>query len=351
MATQPTMWQSLSSFLNLRIAFQQAARGKRSHAAVASFEFDLEENLLKLRDELRSGSYQPGQYVNFWIRDPKRRLISAAPFRDRVVHHALCNLIQPVWERRFVYDSYANRVGKGTHKALDRATHYLRRFRYVLPLDVRKFFPSVDHAILFKQLQQGIQDEDVLALCAKILSGGEGVLTGEYEMVYFPGDDLLAALRPRGLPIGNLTSQFWANVYLNGLDHFIKRRLGVRGYVRYVDDMLLFGDDLQQMHEWRAAVMDRFAGLRLTVHEGSAQPRPCATGMPFLGFQVFRSHRRLKRRKVVQFCRRLRGQLREYRAGERTQQQMQASIQGWIHHAQHGDTWGLRTAVLRSVVL
>ncbi|MBP7228502.1 MAG: hypothetical protein KA988_05275 [Longilinea sp.] len=348
---QPTLWQQLTSFLNLRMAFEQAARGKRSHAAVASFEFDLEENLLRLRDELRSASYQPGEYVNFWIHDPKRRLISAAPFRDRVVHHALCNVIQPLWERRFVYDSYANRVGKGTHKALDRATQYLRRFRYVLPLDVRKFFPSVDHAILLQQLQQGIRDEDVLDLCARILRGGEGVLATEYEMVYFPGDDLLAAIRPRGLPIGNLTSQFWANVYLNGLDHFIKRRLGVGGYVRYVDDMLLFGDDLRQMHMWRQAVIRRLADLRLTVHEGSAQPRPCAIGIPFLGFQVFPSHRRLKRRKVVQFRRRLRTGLKAYWAGERSLQQMQASIQGWIHHAQHGDTWGLRMAMLRSVVL
>ena len=347
----PTLWDRLTRFSNLCLAYKKAARGKRGKAATAAFEFDLETNLFDLQAELQSGRYQPGAYTSFLIHDPKRRLISAAPFRDRVVHHALCNLIEPLFERQFIFDTYANRVGKGTHRALDRATRYLRRFRYVLPLDICQFFPAIDHAILFARLSRTLTDPRVLDLCSRILRSGQDVLVAEYQMTYFPGDDLFAAHRPRGLPIGNLTSQFWANVYLNDLDHFIKRHLRVPGYVRYVDDMLLFGDDLSQLHRWRSAVIQRLAGLRLTVHLGSAQPRPCTSGLPFLGFQLFPDHRRLKRQKVLSARRRLRQYLLEYRAGQRTRAQMHASIQGWINHARYADTWGLRRAILQEVVL
>ncbi len=136
----------------------------------------------------------------------------------------------------FISDSYANRVGKGTHRALDRCQEFARRYRYVLPCDVRQFFPSIDHAVLRGILGRVIADEDVLWLVDRILESGSGVLSEAYDVVYFPGDDLFAAVCPRGLPIGNLTSQFWANCYLDPFDHFIKRELRCRGYLRYVDD-------------------------------------------------------------------------------------------------------------------
>jgi len=278
-------------------------------------------------------------------------LISAAPFRDRVVHHALCNVLEPIFEQKFIFDTYANRVGKGTHRALDRCTQYLRRFEYVLPLDVQKYFPSIDHAILEGILTQTIGDEKVMDLCRKIMESGRGVLDNEYEMVYFPGDDLLAAARPRGLPIGNLTSQFWANVYLNGLDHFIKRQLKCRGYIRYVDDMLLFSNEIKDLHRWREEVIAYLAGLRLTVHEDSAQPRPCAVGIPFLGFQVFRDYRRLKREKALYARRRLKVLAQRYSRGEIDREKLEASLRGWINHARYGDTWGLRRSILSSAGL
>jgi len=267
------------------------------------------------------------------------------------VHHALCNIIEPIFERKFIFDTYANRVKKGTHRALDRCTDYLRRFAYVLPIDIRQYFPSIDHAILFQTLSQTITDARVLELCVKIIRSGEGVLTDEYDMVFFPNDDLLAKLRPRGLPIGNLTSQFWANIYLNGLDHFVKRQLKCKGYIRYVDDILLFADDKTLLHTWREEVIRFTASLRLSIHENSAQPRPCHTGVPFLGFQVFCDHRRLKRRKVVYARRRLRQKLRLYQCGKISLTQMQGSILGWINHARYGDTWGLRQAVLKDMIL
>ena len=142
-----------------------------------------------------------------------------------MVHHALCNITEPLFERSFTDDSFANRVGKGTHRALDRVQHLARRYRYVLQCDIRQFFPSVDHDVLRAVLARKIDDEQVLWLCAQILESGVGVLSEEYAMVYFPDDDLFAINRPRGLPIGNLTSQFWANCYMNPFDHFVKRRL------------------------------------------------------------------------------------------------------------------------------
>ena len=130
---------------NLYAAYRKAAKGKRGRAAAAGFEYRLEDNLVQLQDELAAETYRPGAYASFTIHEPKRRLISAAPFRDRVVHHALCNISEPLFERSFIHDSYANRVGKGTHRALDRCQQFARRYRYVLQCDICQFFPSIDH--------------------------------------------------------------------------------------------------------------------------------------------------------------------------------------------------------------
>jgi retron-type reverse transcriptase len=318
---------------------------------VAAFEYDLEGNLLRLEAELRDKTYRPGPYHSFHIHEPKRRLISAAPFRDRVAHHALCNVIAPLLERSFIDDSYANRVGKGTHRALDRCTAFMRRYRYVLACDVRQFFPSIDHALLRGILARRLADGDALWLVDQILNSGAGVLAGEYEMRFFPGDDLFAAGRPRGLPIGNLTSQFWANVYLNELDHFVKRELKCGGYLRYVDDFLLFADDRQQLWAWRAAVMARLAALRLTLHEERAIPRPVTEGITFLGFVVFPDHRRLKRENVIHFRRRFAALSAAYRRGDAPLEELHASVQGWVNHARYGDTYGLRRAILSGAPL
>jgi hypothetical protein len=291
-------------------------------------------------------SYRPGAYTSFWIHEPKRRLISAAPFRDRIVHHALCNLIEPIFERVFIVDSFANRKGKGTHRALTRAQELARRWRYLVQLDVRQFFPSVDHELLKIQLARRIDDLGILDLIDRILASGEGVQDAIYDLTFFPGDTLLAILRPRGLPIGNLTSQFWANVYLNPFDHFVKRELRCCAYVRYVDDLLLFGNDKRQLWQWITSIEPRLASLRLRVHPG-AHPRPVAEGFPFLGFTVFPERRRLKRRKGVHFQRRLIQLVRDRRAGLRNAADLSTCVRGWINHARFGNTVGLRKAVLR----
>jgi hypothetical protein len=164
-------------------------------------------------------------------------------------------------------------------------------------------------------------------------------------MVCYPGDDLLAVLRPRGLPIGNLTSQFWSNCYLNPLDHFIKRELRCPAYLRYVDDLALFSDSKRELWRWKAAIVERLATLRLTVHD-SAQVVPVTQGIPWLGFVIYPDHRRLKARVARKAGERLRRQQQAYQHGDIGFTELHASVQGWIAHASHGATWGLRRQVL-----
>ena len=336
---------------NLWLAWRRARRGgKRKWASVASFEVNLEQNLWALHDELRDKTYCPGPYRHFTIAKPKLRRISAAPFRDRVAHHALMQVTWPIFEARMIDDSYACRVGKGTHAAIDRCQHFARGHQYVLQCDVVQFFPSVDHAILAGQLARHIACADTLALMDRILASGVGVLTEQYDMVYFPGDDLLAATRARGLPIGNLTSQNWGNVYLDDLDQFVKHELRCKAYLRYCDDFLLFADDKAQLWAWRTAVVDKLAELRLTLHAERAQVFPVKAGIPWLGFRVFPDHRRLKRENVKAFAHRLRQQRAAYRAGEISLGEIRQSLQAWIAHASHADTYQLRRSLFKRVI-
>lgn len=343
MKTYKHLYSQVCSFENLLIAYYKARKGKRGKGHVAGFERNYEEQLFLLQNELLAKTYMPGSYDSFYVHEPKKRLISAAPFRDRVIHHALCNVIEPIWEPRFIDASFANRIGKGTHRALDKTTEYARKYRWFLQCDVKQFFPSIDHVLLRAELARLVADKDVLWLCDQILESGVGVLSEQYDMAYFPGDDLLAANRPRGLPIGNLTSQFLANVYLNSFDQFIKRELKSLAYLRYVDDFLLFGNDLEQLYQWREAIFQKMASLRLTLHEESAQVYPTQSGIPFLGFRIFPEHRRVKSRKVVAYRRRLKKTL----AGSFSYDGLTSSIRGWVNHVGHGDSHGLVRSMLR----
>jgi len=345
------------SWENLLLAYRQAARGKRGRQAAAAFEFQVADKLLALQDELTQGSYQPGSYRHFVIHEPKRRIISAAPFRDRVVHHALCNLIEPLFEAHFYDHSYANRAGKGTHRAIDQLQALSRRYRYVLRLDIVQHFPSLDHTVLKEALFRVLEEDKIRWLVSAILKSGEGVLADEVSLASFPRDSLFAAHgpgvhwdgvywdgvhHPRGLPIGNLTSQFWSNCYLNSLDWFVVRQLGCPAYLRYVDDFALFADSKQLLRSWRLAIIAYLAKVRLKIHENGAQITPVDHGIPWLGFVVYPGHRRLKRRNVVNFHRRLEKNISLYRCGELSFAELDASVQGWINHVRYGDTWGLR---------
>jgi RNA-directed DNA polymerase len=333
--------EQLTSWENILQAHGNASRGKRGHAPAAEFEMWFADNLLEIQNDLETKKYQMGGYHSFYIHEPKKRLISAAPFRDRVVHHALCNVTTPIFEKRFIPASYANRVGKGTHRALNECQKYTRQYQYVLQCDVKQFFPSIDHALLKEGLRNMLPDDSVMWLVDKILESGAGVLSEEYEMVYFPNDDLFSPHRPRGLPIGNLTSQWWANCYLNQLDQFVKRELSCKAYLRYVDDFLLFANDKKTLWMWRQGIIERLRSLRLTIHEERTIPRPVTDGIRFLGFVAYPEKRLLKREKGIAYQRKLKGLL-----STGSNETIKASIQGWVNHLRYGNTWGLRRKIL-----
>ena len=341
------LWPKILDFDNLLLAFRKARRGKRDQTEVARFELDLEWELLALQRELAEDRYRPGKYRLFHIYDRKARLISAAPFRDRVVHHALMNLVEPALDRTFIDDSYACRAGRGVHHAVARYQGWARRYAYALKVDVRRYFPSIDHQILKAKLRRRLKEPAVLGLFGRIIDSAPE--TGEAPWA-FPGDDLVDLMeRRRGLPIGNLTSQFLGNLYLDALDHHLKEHCGVRAYLRYVDDLVLLSDSKAQLWEWRREMDGFLARERLTLHPHKVQIHRTGDGVDVLGYRVFPTHRRLRRDNGYRFRRRLRGMAKGYRRGRVRLDAVKASINAWIGHLRHAQNRGLRRAVLGAV--
>lgn len=337
------LWSQVIDFNNLLDAAGKAQRGKRYRENVLYFNSRLADELLRLQNELESKTYRPGEYKTFQIVEPKKRMISAAPYPDRVVHHALCNVIAPIFERTFIRDTYANREGFGTHRALRRFTEFARSSRYVLQCDIRKYFPSIDHEILKAIIRRKIKCSDTLWLIDTIIDASN---EQEEMMVHFPGDKLWTPYeRRRGLPIGNLTSQFFANIYLAGFDRFIKEQLLAPKYLRYVDDFALFGDDRCRLGEWRGRIEEYLAVLRLQIHPVKSQLFETRQGVSFVGYRVLPNRIRVRNENLRRARRRFRVLQAAYRCGEKKFEQITQSVRSWIAHLEHGDTWRLRERV------
>ena len=340
------LFDGIASFEALHAAALRAARAKRAKPGVAAFLANLEKEVLRLERELKSGRYRPGRYTKIEIYDPKHRIVSAAPFRDRVVHHAFCAVCEPIFERGFVHDSYANRVGKGTHRAVARYEKFRDRFRHVLRCDIFRYFHAIDHEILKRDLRRRLACEHTLALADRIIDG-----SNPQEPVYqhFPGDDLFTPLeRRRGLPIGNLTSQFFSNLYLDCMDHFVKEVLHAKGYVRYVDDFVLFHDDRERLEEWRGRLTRFLEGRRLRLHPRKTMLQATSAPATFLGFVLLPGgRRRLPDDNVRRFRNRLRGLRDRRRHGTVAEDEVRRRVQSWIAHAEHADTWRLRQTIFR----
>ena len=342
------LFDEIASFPALLQAARNAARGKRAKPGAAAFLANLEPEVLRLERELGSGSYGPGRYTLIQIRDPKHRTVSAAPFRDRVVHHALCAVVEPIFERGFIHDSYANRLGKGTHRAIARYERFRDRHRWVLRCDIYRYFPAIDHEILKADLRRRITCERTLWLADRIIDGSN---SQEAVNLYYPGDHLFTPFqRRRGLPIGNLTSQFFANLYLNGLDHFCKEVLRAKGYLRYVDDFALFHDEREQLEDWRQRIAEYLEGRRLRLHPRKTLVLDTAQPAPFLGLILLpRGYRRLPEDNVRRFRNRLRGLRDRWRAGTVERAEVIQRVRAWVAHAEHADTWHLRQAIFRAM--
>lgn len=265
------------------------AGGSKLTLDAAQFYADRESRCLALRDQLLTETYLPGPYHSFMIHEPKARLISAAPFVDRVVHHSLCAVLEPYLERFAIGDSYACRKDKGLHKAITRAQSFSRRYSCFLKLDIQHYFETISHRVLKKQLSKRFKDERLLRLCAKIIDHGA------------PG-----SLKGFGLPIGNLTSQHLANFYLSHLDRYIKQDLNVKGYVRYMDDFILFSHRFSELKQWKKDIESFLeTTLELSLKKRSERLDWVRSGVPFLGARIFKGLTRFDQGRKKRLCAKL----------------------------------------------
>ena len=343
-----SLLESFTTLTELWKAAHRAARGKRHRASVARTLLDLEPTLLRLQQELQAGTWRPGRPTSHTISDPKRRVITAAPFGDRIVHQALCAAIGPLLERHLITDTYARRVGRGTHAALRRARIWSREYRYFVHLDVRQYFAAIDHAILLGQLRRDVRCKETLELCSHILGAGAAAIRP--ARFHFAGDDLFEPLRRGiGLPIGNLTGQHFANRYLSPVDHRAKDRLRIRAYLRYMDDMLLFDDDRARLKDNARAIEEACWRHRLRLHPW--QVHPSRAGVSFVGFRILPDELRVKPATVRRAERRLRRKLDAARADPAELEAFLLSLRATFAHWSHADTWRLRQRLLRELGL
>jgi RNA-directed DNA polymerase len=334
------LYPEIYSLENLYDAARKARKRKTRREEVERFELHRERFLRELQRELEDQTWTPSAYRCFQVHDPKTRTISAAPYRDRVVHHALCNVIGPLIERRFIDDSFSCRKGKGTLAGRERCRWYTNRYRYALKCDIQKYFESIDHEILMQKLARVIRCLPTLDLCRKIVASSR--VCGSV-CVWFAGDDLFApAERARGLPIGNLTSQLWANLYLDRLDHLVREDFQVPGYARYTDDFILWSNDKSYLHACQIRLAEQLERDRLRLHPVKTRIFPSRCGVPFLGFRFQPGVApRLLGECKKRFEKRMRRKMGYVRTGRLDMDDVRRSARGWQAFADYGNVQGL----------
>lgn len=320
MKTYKHLYEQICTIGNVSDAYRKARLGKSKKFYVQKFELDFISNIEQLYQKLKDESWMPLPYKEFTIYEPKERLIRAPQFRDRIVHHALIQILKPIYEPIFIYDSYASRKNKGTHIAVDRLTQFLRRSinnAYVFHGDVRKFFNNIDHEILIRILQKKIADERVITLINKILTN-QGITLG--------------------VTLGNYTSQWFANIYLNELDYYAKHILGVKHYIRFMDDFLLLSDSKSELHGWKHKIKVFLRDkLKLDLHPVKQQIFPTSKGIDFLGYTVWKDHKKLRRRNVRRFISRL----NKFDTMSSMSPFVESSLMSWKGYSVHADAFRL----------
>ncbi len=325
MKSHKNIFKQIVSFENLLLAAQRAQKSKRFKNEVLKFNYNLEANLLDLQNELISETYVPGEYRTFYINDPKHRKISAAPYKDRVIHHAICNILAPHWDRSMIYDSYACRKNKGTHLAIERFTKFARKNRYVLKCDISKFFDSIEHSILKYYLFGKIKEHKVMNLLNKIIDSTNS---------------------NQGLPIGNLTSQWFANIYLSEFDWFIKQELKCEYYIRYMDDFVFFSNSKQELSNILHIIKNYLAKINLSLKDNHCQIWQTAMGVNYLGFKIFPTHRVLLKRNIHRVKRRLGYFQKKYAENKISLDEIRQSLASWLGHVKWGDNYQLTKSLM-----
>ncbi|WP_034629499.1 RNA-directed DNA polymerase [Desulfotruncus alcoholivorax] len=339
--TYTNLFEKIYQFDHLYEAYLMARKNKRNNGEVIEFTANLEENLIEIQNELIYRKYKTGRYREFYVNDPKTRLVAALPFKDRVVHHALCAVIEPIFERAFIYDSYACRNGKGTHAAADRTTYFVRKLQHLYPqiyclkCDIKQYFPSVNHNILKKIIRKKIACKSTLWLIDEIIDS--------------VADD--KNINSKGMPIGNLTSQLYANIYLNELDHFVKEKLQIKHYVRYMDDFIILCHDKTILWSIKRDIevfLRHYLDLELN---GKTGIFPISQGIDFCGYRIWPTHRKIRKSSIKRMKRKLKAFQRKFKAGKISLEKINATIQSWLGHVKHGDSYNLRKKVLESFIL
>ncbi|MEW6328921.1 MAG: reverse transcriptase domain-containing protein [Candidatus Micrarchaeota archaeon] len=342
MKSYRNLFGRLCDYDNLLLAFKKAKKRKSKKQYVIDFEKNLQNELFKLQWELLTGTYRPRPLTTFTVRDPKTRRISSSHFRDRVVHHAVCNIIEPIFEKRFICDTYANRKGKGTLAALKRFDCFLRKttkngrtiivaktgndvIGYALKADIKHYFETVDHPVLISILRKRICDEDLLNLIQLILENHK------------------TEIPEKGMPLGNLTSQFFANVYLGELDYFVKHDLKLKYYVRYVDDFIILEQNRALLEEYKQRI-SRFLleKLKVELHQEKSRIIPLHRGITLLGFRVFYHYKLLKKANLNRIEKRILKLKEKLARGETDREHIALNIAGWEGYAKMANTHKLR---------
>jgi retron-type reverse transcriptase len=332
------LWDELTSFENLHLAYLGARDGKRYRNEVMQFAVEAEEHLFNIQNHMLWKTWKPGPQREFVVREPKLRLIQAPPFQDRVVHHALVQVVEPHFERRFIFDSYACREGKGTQRAVMRVQHFLRVAKrnwgdgiYVVKADISKYFASIQHHILMDEVERVIADPDVLWLWRQIISG-YGHEAG------------------LGLPVGALTSQLGANVLLNRLDHVAKDDMGLRFYVRYMDDFVAVVKDKAEAQRVLQALERVVNALGLSLNPKTAI-HPWQRGVDFCGYRIWPTHILPRKRNIKRARADFRQLMAQYFAGEVELSDVRQRVMSFLAYAKHCQAHRTVEGVLGDLVL
>ena len=325
------------SYKNLYSAYEKARAGKTLRSYVIEFEKDLKQNILDLQSELIFHTYKPRPLTTFIISDPKTRKISKSDFRDRIVHHAICNIIEPIFDKSFIFDSYANRKGKGTLKAVERFDFFKRKvsnncFRecYVLKVDIKHYFETVDNEILIFLIMKKINDQRVIWLIKLILDN--------YSLSY----------GRMGMPLGNLTSQFFANIYLNELDHYIKEQLNIKYYIRYVDDFVILSKNKLILEYYKNKIEEFLkARLELELHPDKSKILKLSEGVNFLGFRIFMQFKLIRKNNLRKFENKFNALKIDYNNDLIEREKIIEKFEGWIAYIKNADTYKYRKHITR----
>jgi hypothetical protein len=314
---------------NLRLAFYKAARGRQTKKDVVAYRKKLDANLLLLHKQLLNAEVPVGLYHYFTIYDPKERIICAASFNERVMHHAIMNVCHTIFERNLIYDTYATRIGKGQYAALARAKEYVKEYTWFCKLDIRKYFDSIDHVILYEKLRTRFKDKKLVDLFERIISS-------------------YCTAEGKGIPIGNLTSQYFANFYLGFADRFIKENLGVKAYIRYMDDMVFLSNSKKQLIE----IAHKYVAYISSMLKLEVKPlcvNNISKGLPFLGYVVYREGIRLNKNSKIRFIKKIKHFSIHLKSGKWNQQQFALHAIPLIAFTQHAHSTALRREILRKL--